>query len=136
MAAVETEQLVRTYRRRDRREEVVALDGLSLTIEEGEVYGLLGLNGAGKPTLVKVLSTILLPTKGTARILGLDVVADIKSVRKQIGIVFGGDRGLYPWISARHNLNYWAALYNVPGPIARQRVEGLLQRLASKAASP
>jgi len=129
MIAVATEGLVRTYRGRDKRQEVVALDELSIEIEQGEVYGLLGPNGAGKTTLVKILSTVLLPTRGTARILGHDVVTETKTVRRLIGIVFGGDRGLYPWISGRHNLNYWAALYNVPGPIAKQRVDELLERV-------
>jgi len=129
MSAVETEALFRTYKGHDKRQDVIALDGVSLSIEEGEVYGLLGPNGAGKTTLVKVLSTVLLPTRGTARILGHDVVAETKAVRKLIGIVFGGDRGLYPWISGRHNLNYWAALYNVPGDVAKQRVDALLERV-------
>ena len=68
MIAVETEQLARTYRGHDKRQDIV------------------------------------LPTSGTARILGHDVVAETKTVRRLIGIVFGGDRGLYPWISGRHNL--------------------------------
>ena len=73
--AVEVTGLVRTYAAK-KGGEVRALDGLDLTIERGEIHGLLGPNGAGKSTLCKVLSTVLLPTAGTARVLGTDVVRD------------------------------------------------------------
>jgi ABC-2 type transport system ATP-binding protein len=116
----------------------VALEGLSLEIAEGEVFGLLGPNGAGKTTLVKVLSTVLLPTSGSAAVLGHDVVKEVRAVRRLIGIVLGGDRGLYPWISGIDNLNYWAALYDVPRPVARARIAALLERvgLSERARDP
>lgn len=127
MLAIETESLTRTYRA-SAREETVALDGVTLAIDEGEVRGLLGPNGAGKTTLVKLLSTVLLPTRGAARILGHDVVRETRLVRPLIGIVFGGDKGLYNKLSARQNLEYWAALYEVPSAVARTRVDQLLER--------
>ena len=98
-----------------------------MTIQEGEVHGLLGPNGAGKTTLVKLLSTVLLPTSGSASILGHDVVRETKAVRRLIGVVLGGDRGLYWRLTGRENLEYWAALYNVPAPTARTRVSELLE---------
>jgi len=107
--AVATRDLCRVYQSRDGRPAVTALEQVTLDIHTGEVHGLLGPNGAGKTTLVKVLSTVLLPSSGSAAILGHDVVSETAAVRRLIGVVFGGDRGLYPWISGRHNLAYWAA---------------------------
>jgi ABC-2 type transport system ATP-binding protein len=108
---------------------VTALDGVSLAIPAGEVHGLLGPNGAGKTTLVKILSTVLLPTGGRASVLGHDVVADARSVRPRIGIVFGGERGLYWRLSGRQNLEYWGALYKLSRAEIRERTEQLLDRV-------
>ena len=127
MNAVTTSDLRRVYKSRDGNPDVVALDGVSMTIEEGEVHGLLGPNGAGKTTLVKLLSTVLLPTSGSASILGHDIVRETKAVRRLIGVVLGGDRGLYWRLTGRENLEYWAALYNVPGSTAKRRVSELLE---------
>ena len=124
--AVTTKDLRRVYKSRDSNPDVVALDAVSMDIEEGEVHGLLGPNGAGKTTLVKVLSTVLLPTAGSASVLGHDVVRETSAVRPLIGIVLGGDRGLYWRLTGRENLEYWAALYNVPASTAKRRVSDLL----------
>jgi ABC-2 type transport system ATP-binding protein len=112
-----------------KREPVNALDGVSLTIPAGEVHGLLGPNGAGKTTLVKILSTVLLPTSGTASVLGHDVVAEARAVRPQIGIVFGGERGLYWRLTGRQNLEYWGALYKLSRAEIRERTGVLLERV-------
>jgi ABC-2 type transport system ATP-binding protein len=135
-AAIEIERLTRVYRSRTglgwaagEAGEVVALAGLSLTIAPNEVHGLLGPNGAGKTTLTKVLSTVLLPSSGRASVLGRDVVAAPQAVREVIGLVLGGSRGLYPRLSARQNLRYWAALYRLPDKVGRRRTEQLLERL-------
>ena len=128
MNAVDVEEVTRVYEPRG-RPPVVALDGVSLGIPEREIHGLLGPNGAGKTTLVKILSTVLLPTSGTARILGHDVVTETKAVRPLIGIVLGGERGLYTRLTARQNLAYWGALYRLPAPAVRERARVLLERV-------
>lgn len=133
--AVEVGDLTRVYERprrwreRQARPAVVALDALDLFVPVGEVHGLLGPNGAGKTTLCKILSTVLLPTDGHARVLGHDVVTDTAAVRRSIGIVFGGERGLYNRLTARQNLRFFAALYHLPRAQAGRRVEELLDRV-------
>jgi ABC-2 type transport system ATP-binding protein len=93
------------------------------------VHGLLGPNGAGKTTLVKILATILLPTSGRAAICGHDVVAESHEVRRLIGVVMGGDRGLYTRLTGRQNLEFWGALHKVPAKALRERSDRLLHRL-------
>jgi ABC-2 type transport system ATP-binding protein len=127
-AAVEVRELRRVFTPR-KREAVVALDDVSLTVPVGEVHGMLGPNGAGKTTLVKILSTVLLPTSGTAQVLGHDVVEETRAVRPLIGIVFGGERGLYTRLSARQNLEYWGALYRLPSATIKERSAALLERV-------
>ena len=112
---------------RRNRKEVEAVRGVSFAIEPGELFGLLGPNGAGKTTTIKMLITLLLPTSGSATILGLDVVRDAREVRRQIGYVFGGDRGLYERLSALDNLRYFAELYAVPARDQRARIGELLE---------
>ncbi len=128
MNAVVVNEIRRVFTPR-KREPVNALDGVSLTIPTGEVHGLLGPNGAGKTTLVKILSTVLLPTSGTASVLGHDVVAEARAVRPQIGIVFGGERGLYWRLTGRQNLEYWGALYKLSRAEIRERTGVLLERV-------
>jgi ABC-2 type transport system ATP-binding protein len=136
---VEVERLRRVFAGRSKRSEpVVALDGLSLTVDPGEIHGLLGPNGAGKTTLVKILSTVLLPTAGSARVLGEDVVTGGNRLRRRIGIVFGGERGLYRRVSSRRNLLFWATMYGLDGRQGRRRADELLRRvgLAERADEP
>ena len=128
MEAVEVHEIRRVFTPR-KREPVTALDAVSLTIPIGEVHGLLGPNGAGKTTLVKILSTVLLPTGGRATVLGYDVVAEAGSVRPLIGIVFGGERGLYWRLSGRQNLEYWGALYKLSRVDIKRRSDALIERV-------
>ena len=132
MSILEAHDLRRTFTTttgvlRRNRKEVEAVRGVSFAIEPGELFGLLGPNGAGKTTTIKMLITLLLPTSGSATILGLDVVRDAREVRRQIGYVFGGDRGLYERLSALDNLRYFAELYAVPARDQRARIGELLE---------
>ena len=132
MAAIEAIDLHRTYRTntgsvRRRPLDVEAVRGVSFAIEEGELYGLLGPNGAGKTTTIKMLITLLIPTSGTARVLGHDVVDDAQWVRSHIGYVFGGERGLYERLSGLDNLRYFAELYGVEARLQRRRIDELLE---------
>ncbi|MFC0506901.1 ABC transporter ATP-binding protein [Micromonospora costi] len=130
--AIEAVGLRRTYRSRTgwlrpQRREVEAVRGVDLTVGNGELFGLLGPNGAGKTTTIKMLNTLLVPSGGSARICGYDVVTRTREVRRRIGYVFGGDRGLYDRLSARDNLRYFAELYGVPGREQRRRIGELLE---------
>ncbi|MFA1538111.1 ABC transporter ATP-binding protein [Actinomadura monticuli] len=127
--AIATDGLRRGYRRKRGAGEVLALDDFSIEIGEREIHGLLGPNGAGKSTLVKILSTVLLPTAGRAAVLGHDVVAETAKVRRDIGLVLGGDRGFYDRISARRNLAFWGALYRMNGREVRRRSADVLERV-------
>src|SRR3954466_15406415 len=132
MAAIEARELRRTYKTstgvfRRRTLEVEAVRGVSFEVAEGELFGLLGPNGAGKTTTIKMLITLLIPTSGSAHVLGLDVVKNAREVRKRIGYVFGGERGLYERLSALDNLRYFAELYGVPPREQRQRIDELLE---------
>jgi ABC-2 type transport system ATP-binding protein len=104
-----------------------ALRGVSLSVPEGELFGLLGPNGAGKTTLVKILATVLLPTSGSVTILGADVVRATSAVRSRIGLVFGGERGVYGTLTGRGTLRFWADLYRMEPQRARHRVEAVLE---------
>src|SRR5437868_14422409 len=132
MAVVEVSDLKRTYRTttgvlRRRPLVVEAVRGISFEVGEGELFGLLGPNGAGKTTTIKMLITLLLPTAGEARVLGFDVVRDAREVRKRIGYVFGGDRGLYERLSALDNLRYFAELYGLSGKRQRARIQAVIE---------
>src|ERR671938_1695740 len=137
MAVIEARDLVRTYKTttgviRRKPLEVEAVRGISFAVERGELFGLLGPNGAGKTTTIKMLITLLLPTSGQARVLGHDVVDEPREVRKRIGYVFGGDRGLYERLSARDNLRYFAELYGVSGKAQRARIDEVLELVGLK----
>src|SRR5215213_10532900 len=137
MDVIEAQDLRRTYSTttgvlRRRPLEVEAVRGISFSVAEGELFGLLGPNGAGKTTTIKMLITLLLPTSGSAHVLGLDVVEDAREVRKRIGYVFGGDRGLYERLPAVDNLKYFAELYGVPPRDQKRRIDELLELVGLK----
>lgn len=130
--AVEARDLRRTFRTRQgvlrpTRRTVEAVRGVSFEIAPGELFGLLGPNGAGKTTTIKMLITLLIPSSGSASVLGRDVVTDVREVRRRIGYVFGGDRGLYERLSGLDNLRYFSELYGVPPREQKERIGSLLE---------
>jgi ABC-2 type transport system ATP-binding protein len=132
MPVIEADNLRRVYHTttgvfRRRPLDVEAVRGISFHVGRGELFGLLGPNGAGKTTTIKMLITLLLPTSGEGRVLGLDVVKDAREVRKRIGYVFGGERGLYERLSALDNLRYFAELYGVSGRAQKERIGEVLE---------
>ena len=103
-----------------------ALCGLDLQVREGTFFGLLGPNGAGKTTCVGILSTLVSPDAGRARLLGLDVVEERARVRAQLGVVFQ-DSSLDPELTPREHLHFYARLYHLDRP--RQRADAMLERM-------
>ena len=119
----------------DKRERFAAVDGIDFTVEPGEIFGVLGPNGAGKTTTMKMLATLLEPTSGQARVLGIDVQSHPREVRARIGAMLSGERSLYWKLTGRENLEYFAALYHVPPRDTRSRIDAVLAavKLADRA---
>jgi ABC-2 type transport system ATP-binding protein len=118
---IETENLRREYGGR------AALHGLTLTVAAGEILGFLGPNGAGKSTTVKILTGMIKPDGGRARVAGFDVVQDALEVKRRIGYV-PESAALYESLTAREYLELIAALYHLPSPGTGTRVEEMLAR--------
>ena len=125
--AVQATDLVKTYQVKGHNEPVRALDGLSITVEPGIVFGLLGPNGAGKSTTVKILTTLAAADSGRATVAGLDVAADPALVRRAIGVV-AQRSGADPVATGRENLLLQGRLYGMRGAELGRRVDGLLSR--------
>jgi len=111
----------------DGGKEKLAVDRVSFDVRRGEIFGLLGPNGAGKTTTIKMLTTLLIPTSGSATVLGLDVVDDSIELRPRINLVSGGERGLYFRLTGRQNLEFFSDMYRVPREAKRKKIEDLLE---------
>jgi ABC-2 type transport system ATP-binding protein len=132
--AIRTHALTRVYASRkgflfNELVRTEALRGVDLEVARGQIFGLLGPNGAGKTTLTKVLSTLLLPTTGTAEVLGLDVSRSANAIRSRIGLVLGGERGLYNRVSGRENLRYFADLFGIDASRREERISELIGKV-------
>lgn len=124
---VRTERLVKHYR--DAKRGVIkAVDGVSLEARPGEVFGLLGVNGAGKTSVLRMLSTVLKPTEGRADVLGHDVVAQPEKVRGLIGFM-STSTALYGRLTPREILQYFGGLYGLEGARLKERVEFASQKM-------
>ncbi len=114
---------------RSRVKTIDALKNVSLDICAGEAFGLLGPNGAGKTTLIKCLTTLLLPTRGTAWVNGYQLERDENRIRASIGCMLMGERGLYWKLTGRENLEYFSALYQIPGAAGAQQIVRIIDLL-------
>jgi ABC-2 type transport system ATP-binding protein len=112
---------------RERGGETVALKDLSFSATAGEVLVLVGPNGSGKTTALKLVSTMLLPDAGSVRVAGSDTLRDGGRVRRQVGIAIATERSFFPRLSARENLEFFAALDEVPPHERSQRIEDVLR---------
>jgi len=135
--AIETFDLSKTFaplvRQLMRRKPTVALDGVTLKIPQGSVFGLLGPNGAGKTTFIKLLCGLILPTHGTARVAGLDVTYESSMLHARVGLVTSDERSFYWRLTARQNLEFFATLYNLKGRARCERVKELLAHVGLSA---
>jgi ABC-2 type transport system ATP-binding protein len=116
--AIQVHNLTRKY------DDLCAVDGISFSVEPGEIFGFLGPNGAGKTTTIKMLTGQLRPTSGEAQVMGCDVVEEREQLKPQIGVVFDS-QNLYEQSSGRDNLRFYARLYR----IKRARVEEVLAQV-------
>lgn len=113
---------------KQRKKEIIkAVNGITLDVQKGEIFGLLGQNGAGKTTTIKMLITLLAPTSGECKVLGLDVLGGEKKIRNRINFIFGGEMGVYRRLSARDNLKYFANLYHIEAEEAKTRISNILE---------
>jgi ABC-2 type transport system ATP-binding protein len=105
---------------------VEAVRKLDMEIHKGQIVGLLGINGAGKTTSIKMLSTLLLPTAGRIIVDGMDAVKDAMKVKQRINMVAGGERMIYWRLTGKENLWYFGQLYGMENRMLAQRIDYLL----------
>ena len=122
-ASIEVEGLVREFKKGPR-----AVDGIDLHVDPGEIYGFLGPNGAGKSTTVLMLTTLLPPTEGTARVAGHDIVKEGPAVRREIGAALQ-EAALDPFLTGREHMQLQTALHALPKSERGPRGDALLRRV-------
>ncbi|MBS4175105.1 ATP-binding cassette domain-containing protein [Bacillus sp. FJAT-49736] len=114
-----------TKKFKDKKEYVTALKQVTFTVKKGQVVGLLGENGAGKTTLLRTIATLLTPTEGQVLVDGNDTVKNESEIKKRIGVLFGGETGLYDRLTAYENLKYFATLYGLSKHETKVRINDL-----------
>ncbi len=122
MNAIEISNLKKSF------SEIKAVAGASFTVREGEIFSLLGPNGAGKTTTISMLSTLLRPDEGDARILGHSIRNEPMKVKESLGVV-PQDIALYEDLSARENLVFWGKMYGLRGTALKKRVDEILETI-------
>lgn len=122
MSAIQAENVIKRY-----KNGVQALDGLSLTVKEGEIFSLLGQNGSGKSTLIHILTTYLAPTSGFVTMFGKDIYREASKIRTQISCV-AQRTSIDTHLSLVENMMFQSKLYRVPKDEAKKRMETLIAR--------
>ena len=122
-------RLGRLFRPASANTPVVALNRVNLTIERGEIFGLVGRNGQGKTTLIKSIASLLRPTRGSIAVHGRDTSQDGEAVRGLIGLVSADERTFYGRLTGWQNLMFFARLYGIAGVLARRRILELAEML-------
>lgn len=107
----------------------LAVNNINLQVKKGELFGLVGLNGVGKTTLIKMLCCLILPTEGTARVAGYDILINEEKVKAFIGLISGDERSFYWRLTGRQNLQFFASLYNLSPQQAKTKIEELFNFL-------
>lgn len=120
---IEIQEVTKQFR--DNKKFVTALKHVTFTVEKGETVGLLGENGAGKTTLLRTIATLLAPTEGHIKVDGYDTVKNADEIKKGLGVLFGGETGLYDRLTARENLEYFAMLYGLSKHETKVRIDEL-----------
>lgn len=127
MKAVTVEQLVKNYG--SAKAPVKALQGVSFEVEKGELFGLIGPDGAGKTTLFRILTTLLLPDSGRATVDGMDAVKDFRSIRKHVGYM-PGRFSLYQDLTVEENLEFFATIFNTSVKENYDLIKDIYQQIA------
>lgn len=122
---LEVHNLVKKY------DDFTAVNGISFTIEEGEIFSLLGPNGAGKTTTISVLSTLFTPTSGDASLCGHSITKEPMAVKRCIGVV-PQELALYEDLTALENLNFWGQMYGLSGKALSSRIDEVLEQIGLK----
>ncbi len=123
---------VKNITKRFSGQERPAVEDVSFTVRPGEIAALLGENGAGKTTTLRIISTILRPENGTCSVMGHDVVKEPAKARSQIGMLLGGETGLYDRLTARENIGYFADLHGIPRERQKKDIATLAALLGMK----
>ena len=127
---IRAEQVTKSFAVKN--EQVVGVKGVSFHIPQGGCVGLIGENGAGKTTTLRMIARLLEPTSGKLQVLGEDTGKDSRKVKSRIGVLFGGETGLYDRLTARENLEYFARLYGLGKHDSQERIKNLALQFGMK----
>lgn len=127
---IEIHEVTKTFK--DKKVYVTALKHVTFKVKKGQVVGLLGENGAGKTTLLRSIATLLTPSTGSITVGEHDTLKNPDEIKKKIGVLFGGETGLYDRLTARENLEYFASLYGLSKHETKVRIDDLAKMFGMK----